>query len=105
MKNKLLIITRDQKLFKSEIEKLNLPDLEIIAPMNESEFLNNIKDVNIILANPPIAKNYINMANNVVWLQSTFAGIDSLILDNLRKDYILTNVKNTYWKIMSESIC
>jgi phosphoglycerate dehydrogenase-like enzyme len=47
---------------------------------------------------------YINKAEKLKWLQSTFAWIDALNNENLKKDYILTNVRDVYWPIMSEYV-
>jgi hypothetical protein len=73
MKNKLMLFTREQKEFESKINSLNLKDLEVIAPKNEQEVLENISQVNIIFGNPILSCNYINQANNIVWHQSSFA--------------------------------
>ena len=104
MKNKLLVLTRNQQDFKKELAKLNLPKLEIIVPKNQKEIEENIAKVNIILGNPPIVKKYLPQAENLIWLQSTFAGIDALVSDDLRRDYILTNVKDTYGEAMAEYV-
>lgn len=55
-----------------------------------------------MLANPILAKQYINDAKNVVWVQSTFAGIDAMNAESLRKDYILTNVRDVYGPPLAE---
>jgi len=55
-----------------------------------------------MLAHPGLARRYINDAVNLRWLQSTFAGVDALIGPDLRTDYILTNVKETYGAVMAE---
>lgn len=102
--NKLLIITRDQEDFLQEIQKLRLPDLDIYAPTSHEWILEHIQDVNIILGNPPLISQYINQAKNVVWVQSTYAGIDALNADNLQKKYTLTNVRDVYGTIISEYI-
>lgn len=106
MKNKVLVMVRDavRNEFRKDLEKLNLPDLEIIIPENEEEIIKNIWEVNILFWNPPITKKYIHLAKNLVWFQSSFAWIDSLCSPEMRKDYILTNVKETYWKEISEYI-
>ena len=97
-----MVLNRDS--LESEIKKLNLSDLEIIIPESEEEIIDNIKDVNIILWNPYIVKKYLHLADNLVWLQSIFAWVDVLVSEDLRSDYILTNVKETYGKEMSEYV-
>jgi hypothetical protein len=71
--NKLMIISRNQEKNKLAIEKLALKDLIIFAPDNEQDIKDNIAEMNIIFAEPPIAHQYTNLATNLVWYQSMFA--------------------------------
>jgi len=103
-KNIVLVLTRDQEEFAARLQSLGLPDLEILAPKNDAEILENIEKANILLGNPPMAKSYINKAKNVVWMQSSFAGVDAMNEKDLRKDYVLTNVKDTYGQPMAEYV-
>jgi hypothetical protein len=73
MKNKLMIISRNQEKNKLAIEKLALKDLIIFAPDNEQDIKDNISEMNIIFAEPPIAHQYTNLAKNLAWYQSMFA--------------------------------
>jgi len=102
--NKLLLLTRRQKVFKKEVEALWLPDLEILAPEDEQGILEHIHEADIIFWNPPIAQKYINKAKKLQWMQSTFAGIDAMVHKELKNDYTLTNVKGVYGAIMAEYV-
>lgn len=104
MKKKLLVITRDQKEFKQLIETYNFDDLDIYIPEDEAGILEHIEDAEIIFWNPLITRNYINRAKKLKWMQSTFAWIDAMNKDDLKKDYILTNMRNIYGEIMSEYV-
>jgi len=77
MKNNLLVLTREPEWgeFESTLKSFNLPELDIIVARSESEIEKNIATCNILLANPPIAKNWINRSDNLVWMQSIFAGV------------------------------
>jgi len=103
-KTKLLILTNEQKDFKGFIEGFHFDNLDICVPTSEDEILENIEHAEIILWNPKITVKYINKAKNLKWLQSTFAGIDALNKEWLKKDYILTNVRDVYGPIMSEYV-
>ena len=50
----ILVLDSNKDEFYEKIKNKNLSDLEIILPKNEKEILDNIKHVNIILANPGI---------------------------------------------------
>jgi len=57
-----------------------------------------------LFGNPPIIRKYINQANNVKWVQSSFAGVDALIADDLKSDYTLTGVKDVYGPPIAEYV-
>lgn len=102
--NKLLVLTRNLAEYERILHAMALPELEIYLPRTEKEIIDLLPHVNIFLANPPIAKKYVNQAPKLVWMQSTFAGIDSMIAADLRSDYVITNVKDTYGGAMAEYV-
>jgi phosphoglycerate dehydrogenase-like enzyme len=104
MEQTLLLITRDdeRRAYEEHLRALNLAGLEILAPKSERELRDNLERATIMLAHPGLARRYINEAGSLRWVQSTFAGVDALIAPDLRTDYILTNVKETYGAVMAE---
>ena len=103
-KNTVVVLTTDQEKFQKKLEALKLSDLEIIVPKDPNSATTEVLEANIFLANPLIAKKYINEAKKVVWMQSTFAGIDAMNASDLRKDYLLTNVRDLYGEVMAEYV-
>lgn len=99
---KVVICTRAQAEYKQLVKNLNLPNIVIYAPETESQLIRDIEDAEVIFANPILLSKYINFAKNVKWVQSTFAGIDALNNNSLKKDYRLTNMKDAYWEIIAE---
>ena len=104
MKNTVLVLGRNQEKYRTILSEMRLPDLEIFTPDTEEQILEILPKANILLANPPIACRYINNASNLTWMQSTFTGVDLMISDKLRSDYLLTNVKDAYGDAMAEYI-
>lgn len=104
MKNKLLIATSDPLKFEKMVRSHNLPDLEILVATNEQEIEEQIWEVNILLTNPLLSNGFIHLWEKLDWVQSTFAGIDSLCKTWMKRDYVLTNVKDTYGVHMSEHV-
>lgn len=104
MPHKLLLLTEEQQDFAHRIQSYNFSDLELYVPQNEKEILEAIQDAEIIFGNPKLTSKYINKAKKLTWMQSTFAGIDALNTSDLKKDYILTNMKDAYGEIMSEYV-
>lgn len=103
MKNKILVFVRDRDEVNEKLKRLRLPDSEYFFH-SEYDLENKIDQIDIFLGVPLIAKKYLESAKNLKWFQSTFAGIDSLIHPNLRKDYLLTNVKDVYGNVMAEYV-
>lgn len=103
-KNTLVLITDDQEGYGRKLKALNLPNLEILISRTPEELQDAVSKATIMLAEPPMAKRYINQAKKVVWMQSTFTGIDAMNEASLRKDYILTNVRDLYGEAMAEYV-
>ncbi|MUJ38338.1 D-2-hydroxyacid dehydrogenase [Aliivibrio fischeri] len=93
--NKLLIISKEKEKYLSLLEQADLPDLEICHDIRKAE---------ILLADPPLVIDLLDQFKNLKWLQSTFAGVDSLIQPNLRTDYHLTNVRGIFGQQISEYV-
>lgn len=104
MKHSCLVFVRDHDAFKQNVDNYIYDDLEIIYGRNEEIINEYLPKVNILFGNPPIIKNYINNARSVQWVQSSFAGVDALVADNLRADYILTGVKDVYGPPIAEYV-
>ncbi|MCR4325772.1 MAG: D-2-hydroxyacid dehydrogenase [Patescibacteria group bacterium] len=101
-KNTVILITRDQEAFRKKLLEMKLPEMDILAPHTPEEIREQAGSANIMLANPPLAKDYINDAKGVVWMQSTYAGVDAMNAEGLRKDYTLTNVRDVFGPAMAE---
>lgn len=101
-KNTVIALTTDPEDYRKKLAELNLPDLEVLIPQDPHNAKEEVGRANIIIGQPPLAKQYINEAKNILWMQSSFAGIDALVEDGLRQDYILTNVKGVYGELMAE---
>ncbi len=92
--NQLYLCSEYQKLYLSLIEQADLPDLAVTS---------KIEDANIVLADPPKLAQQIEKAQNLEWLQSTYAGCDALLAQN-KRDYLLTNVRGIFGPLMSEYV-
>jgi len=99
---KVVICNREPIEYKALVDACDLPNIELYAPSDEQELIEHIADAEVIFANPIMLSRYINYAKNVKWVQSSFAGIDALNDDSLKKDYILTNMKDAYGEIIAE---
>ncbi len=67
-------------------------------------FTENKSEAAIVLADPPMAAAHLAEFTQLEWLQSSFAGVDSLVRPELRQDYQLTNVKGPFGQLISEYV-
>ncbi|WP_064601603.1 D-2-hydroxyacid dehydrogenase [Photobacterium sp. J15] len=93
--NKILIVSRQRDAYRRLLTQAQLPDLELTE---------NQEEANILLADPPRVANSMNSYPALNWLQSTFAGIDALTRDNIRKDYMLTNIRGHFGQLIAEYV-
>lgn len=99
---KCLIVTRDVQDWEQALNKYAFDDLDAIVTNDDSKVSELISSVEIIFGIPFLASPHIDKAINLKWFQSSFAGVDALTKEGLKRDYKLTNVKDTYGKPMAE---
>jgi len=102
--NKLLILSRESGEFEELVKEVQLPDLEISACDTPEEALKYVEHCNIILGEPRRIAPAVDRARNLVWVQSTFAGVEVLVAPSMRSDYVLTGVKGVFGPLMSEYV-
>jgi len=102
--NKLLILSRESGEFEELVKEVQLPDLEISACDTPEEALEYVEHCNIILGGPRRIAPVVDRARKLVWVQSTFAGVEVLLTPAMRSDYVLTGVKGVFGPIMSEYV-
>lgn len=102
--NTILVLSRHQEEIKRRLDALELEGATIYAPLSDDTISEVIAEANILLGPSPKLADWIAKATNCQWAQSTFAGIDALVSEQLPQNYILTNVKDTYGKCMAEYV-
>jgi phosphoglycerate dehydrogenase-like enzyme len=102
--NKLLIHAQDAEEYAASIGALDLPQLEIVQSNKLTTALDEVGDCNILLGEPKMLAEILHSADKLEWVQSTWAGIDSLCQRDLRQDYQLTGVKDIFGPQISEYV-
>ena len=77
------------------IESVHLPNLHITASPEDSE---------IILGEPRLIREALPHLSHPKWIQSIYAGVESLMDSSLRRDYVLTNARGVFGELMSEYV-
>lgn len=102
--NKLLILASDAANYETSIRAADLRNLEICAATDISSATELVDGCNIILGEPPMVSEVLTISRQLEWVQSSWAGIDRLCHQGLRRDYVLTGVKGIFGPLISEYV-
>lgn len=100
----LLLLSQDNAHYERLLRDAHLPHLQILRADNEQQAKPLIGQAHILLAEPTRAKTLLHQASKLTWLQSTYAGVDALLENGARRDYLLTNVRGIFGPLMSEYV-
>jgi len=102
--NKLLVLSEDASDYALLLADADLPQLEVTMAIDVESAAAQIAGCNIILGNPQLVSAVLGLADNLEWVQSSWAGVNLLCKPDLRKDYVLTGVKDVFGPPMSEYV-
>lgn len=102
--NKLLILSANAADYASLVKAADLPDVEIKVAADAARAAGWLGDCNIILGDPRMVREVLDRAPRLEWVQSMWAGVDTLCNDGLRRDYVLTGVKDVFGPQMTEYV-
>jgi len=94
--HKLLILSEQEKQYRSLIEAAHLPDLTIESILTP--------EVDILFGAPSLIKDALYSLPVLSWVQTTSAGVEALTNPTRRRDYTLTNARNVFGTLMSEYV-
>jgi phosphoglycerate dehydrogenase-like enzyme len=100
----LLILSRHAPEYLRLIKSANLPELTIITAQDVAEALIHIGDCELVFGEPSLVCQVIGSMPRLRWVQSTWAGVESLLATELRHDYTLTNVRGVYGPLIAEYV-
>ena len=92
---KLLILASDADKYTRLIQPAQLPQLE---------FTSNPEDCDIVLGEPRLIRDKLPLLSTPKWIQSIYAGVETLTDPALRRDYTLTNARGVFGELMSEYV-
>lgn len=100
-----LILSKSADRYAFLASQKGLPAQQFISTNNPNALSSSDKKrISWLLAEPSLALNILNDLPNLRWLQSTWAGVESLLSENIRKDYLLTNIRGLFAPLMTEYI-
>ncbi|MGL4379567.1 MAG: D-2-hydroxyacid dehydrogenase [Vibrio sp.] len=91
----LYILTEHDQHYRELLKQRQLPELRLTDDRTQAT---------ILLAAPPLAARCLDDFPHLQWLQSAYAGVDTLIKPQLRQDYQLTNIKGIFGQLIAEYV-
>lgn len=102
--NRLLILSKDAERYLELIKRGKLPNLTMVTSSDVEEAKSLCAECDIIFGEPGLIRHVLPYASQLQWLQSTWAGITTLLGAGDRHDYQLTGVKEVFGPQMSEYV-
>lgn len=96
---KIMILTHSNPAYIQALEKLQLPDFEILK-----KTIDNLSKADIWIAEPHIAAPLLPKAKSLKWIQSTFAGVNALVSKNKQQSFEITRINQTFGPLISEYV-
>lgn len=102
--NKLLIMSRKAAHYAELLEQYALPHLEYAVWKDTQQCRKFLAECDVILGEPKRVAPLLQLAPQLKWVQSTFAGVEMLVNSPPRTDYLLAGVKNVFGPLISEYV-
>ncbi len=103
-KKKAIILSGDADTYEKILLGENLPGLSIEACRDADQALPHLKDSDIIFGTPALVCPLLSQAPRLKWVQSMWAGITPFLEPDMRRDYLLTGVKEVFGPMMAEYV-
>ena len=102
--NKLLILSENAEEYAQLLRSRELPELEIAVASAPDQAALSVDEAQIILGKPGWVAPLLESARQLQWVQSIYAGVEPFCEPGLRRDYLLTGVKEVFGPHMSEYV-
>ena len=102
--NHLLILAPDAGEYAELVAGANLGPLAVEVAITAAAARSFAGDCNLVLGVPALVAELLDDLPRLVWVQSTYAGVDALCRDGLRRDYKLTGIREVFGTLMREYV-
>jgi phosphoglycerate dehydrogenase-like enzyme len=100
----LLILSQHSEIYQQLIRQELLPVLSLTALAEPQQAIETGNKYDLVFGEPSLVGQVLKHLPNIKWMQSSWAGVEPLLQPNMRRDYILTNIRNVYGPMMSEFV-
>jgi len=102
--NNLIILSKNADEYRELIEVEKFQNLKIIATATCPEQIASESPCNILFGDSTLVSMVLHKLPDVQWVQTTWAGVEPLLKQGLRRDYLLTNARVVFGPLMSEYV-
>lgn len=99
-----LLILSSRAPAYAQLVRAALPDLPLLATTDPTHARAEGAGCPIVLADPGLLRPILDDLRRLQWVQSTWAGVDALLHEGLRRDYVLTNVRGVFGPAVAEYV-
>jgi len=102
--NNLIILSKNADAYRRLIEAEQLPNLKIITSATHPDQIVSESPCNILFGDSTLVSMVLHKLPELQWVQTTWAGVEALLKQGLRRDYQLTNARVVFGPLMSEYV-
>jgi phosphoglycerate dehydrogenase-like enzyme len=102
--NNLIILSKNADEYCRLLEAEHLPDLNIINTATDPDQIASGSPGNILFGDSTLVSMVLDKLPQLQWVQTTWAGVEPLLKQGLRRDYHLTNARVLFGPLMSEYV-
>jgi len=102
--NNLIILSKNADEYHRLLEAEHLSDLKIIKTCTDPDQIISGSPCNILFGDTSLVSMVLHKLPQLQWVQTTWAGVEPLLKQGLRRDYQLTNARVVFGPLMSEYV-
>jgi phosphoglycerate dehydrogenase-like enzyme len=102
--HKLLVLSHKADEYRQLIDAARLPDLSLFSTTDPDDTDERFRECDIAFGEPSLLATCLGRLNRLQWVQANWAGVEPLLAPSLRRDYVLTNARGVFGRLMSEYV-
>lgn len=100
----LIILSKNADEYRRLIEAEELPELNVLAAATHPNQIDPKTSCDILFGDSTLVNIVLHQLPDLRWVQTTWAGVEPLLKQGLRRDYQLTNARVVFGPLMSEYV-
>jgi len=102
--HKAIILSSDADVYQKILLGEQLPGILIEPCRDVAQALPHLQACDILFGTPALVSRVLSQVPQLKWVQSMWAGITPFLASGMRRDYILTGVKEVFGPMMAEYV-